>query len=192
MESALLHWDKAFFVFINRDLGNAVFDFVCPIFRAKETWIPLYLIVAFFTYKKHGKQALIWLGVALVTILLTDQTAHLFKVVFERPRPCNEATLLSSLLLRVDHCSSSFSFFSAHAANHFGQAFIYHSIFKNKIASGGFFAWATAIAFAQVYVGVHYPSDVIVGAIAGIGIGLLCTEIGKGVSSNYNIGLSIK
>jgi membrane-associated phospholipid phosphatase len=101
------------------------------------------------------------LVVALLTILLTDQTAHLFKVLFERPRPCNEASLLSSLILRVDHCNASFSFFSAHAANHFGQAYIYHSIFKNKKASVGFFAWATAIAFAQVYVGVHYPLDVI-------------------------------
>ena len=173
MESALLAWDKAFFVFINRDLGNAIFDFICPIFRAKETWIPLYLIVAFFTYKKYGKQALVWFGIALVTILLTDQCAHLFKVLFERPRPCNEASLLSSLILRVDHCNNSFSFFSAHAANHFGQAYIYHNIFKNNKASVGFFAWATAIAFAQVYVGVHYPSDVIIGGMMGIIIGVV-------------------
>lgn len=173
MESALLAWDKAFFVFINRDLGNAVFDFICPIIRAKETWIPLYIIVAFFTCKKHRKHALVWLGVALITILFTDQTAHLFKVLFERPRPCNEASLLSSLILRVDHCNNSFSFFSAHAANHFGQAYIYHSIFKNRIASIGFFAWAVAIAFAQVYVGVHYPSDVIIGGMMGIIIGVI-------------------
>ena len=188
MESALLAWDKAFFVFINRDLGNAIFDFICPIFRAKETWIPLYLIVAFFTYKKYGKQALVWFGIALVTILLTDQCAHLFKVLFERPRPCNEASLLSSLILRVDHCNNSFSFFSAHAANHFGQAYIYHNIFKNNKSSVGFFAWATAIAFAQVYVGVHYPLDVIGGAISGLCIGALCVKLSKKVF--YNITIS--
>lgn len=188
MESALLAWDKAFFVFINQDLSNAIFDFICPIFRAKETWIPLYIIVAFFTYKKHRKHALVWLGVALLTILLTDQTAHLFKVLFERPRPCNEASLLSSLILRVDHCNNSFSFFSAHAANHFGQAYIYHSIFKNRIASFGFFAWAAAIAFAQVYVGVHYPLDVIFGAISGLGIGAICVKLSKKVF--YNITIS--
>jgi undecaprenyl-diphosphatase len=164
MESALLHWDKTFFVFINRDLGNAVFDFVCPILRTKETWIPLYIIVAFFTYKKHGKQALIWLGVALVTILLTDQTAHLFKVVFERPRPCNEATLLSSLILRVDHCSNSFSFFSAHAANHFGQAFIYHSIFQKQnslryfLCLGNGYSFCTSVCWGALSLGCNWWS----------------------------------
>lgn len=188
MDSTVFVWDKAFFVFVNQDLSNSIFDLLCPIIRKKETWIPLYILVAFFTYKKHGKQALIWFGVALLTILLTDQTAHLFKVLFERPRPCNEASLLSSLILRVDHCNNSFSFFSAHAANHFGQAYIYHSIFKNRIASFGFFAWAAAIAFAQVYVGVHYPLDVIFGAISGLCIGAICVKLSKKVF--YNIIIS--
>jgi undecaprenyl-diphosphatase len=179
MESAILAWDKAFFIFINRDLSNSVLDLLCPIIRTKETWIPLYILVAFFTYKKYGKQALLWLGVALITILLTDQSAHLFKIMFQRPRPCNEASLLSSLILRVDHCNNSFSFFSAHAANHFGQAYIYHSIFKHKIASVGCFAWAFVISFSQVYVGVHYPSDVIVGALFGLCIGFVMILITK-------------
>lgn len=193
MESTILVWDKVLFVFVNRDLSNAVFDVLCPIIRTKETWIPLYILVAFFTYKKYGKPSIVWLGIALLTILLTDQTAHLFKIVFERVRPCNEASLLSSLILRVDHCNNSFSFISAHAANHFGQAIIYHSIFKNKIASFGFFTWASAIAFSQVYVGVHYPTDVIVGAIIGISIGALLSIYGtKLVVKYYNIGLSIK
>ncbi len=183
MEPTLIVWDKACFVFVNRDLSNIVFDMLCPIIRTKETWIPLYIVVAFFTYKKYRKQALIWLGIALLTILLTDQVAHLFKVVFERPRPCNEASLLSSLILRVEHCNNSYSFFSAHAANHFGQAFIYHRIFKNRIASVSFFVWATAIAFAQVYVGVHYPSDVIVGGIVGTCISLLVSKYGLKIAA---------
>jgi undecaprenyl-diphosphatase len=182
MESHFLFWDKSLFIFINRDLGNAVFDTVCPILRTKETWIPLYLLIAFFAYKKHGKQALLWLVVALLTVLFTDQTAHLFKIIFERQRPCNEASILPSLILRVAHCNNSFSFFSAHAANHFGQSFIFHSLFKNRIISIAFFCWALAISFAQVYVGVHYPSDVIVGALVGIGIGFLFSTLEKRVA----------
>jgi undecaprenyl-diphosphatase len=76
------------------------------------------------------------------------------------------------ILLKLSHCSSSFSFISAHAANHFAQATLYSLIFKKWYAWVLFYLWASIIGFAQIYVGIHYPTDILVGSIWGIILGV--------------------
>jgi len=175
----LRHIDKALFHIINHDLANPVLDVLCPWFREKLMWIPLYLLIAFLLFRKYGNRIL-WLGLlTVVTILISDQTSNIFKHLVHRLRPCNNPELADTIHHVVD-CGVGFSFVSAHAANHFAIAtFISFLMGGNKKWQVFLYLWASVIAFSQVYVGVHYPIDVLAGAIVGIVAGFITGNIAK-------------
>ncbi len=179
MIESLRHIDRLLFHFINHDLANAVLDVLCPWLREKLTWIPLYLLIAYLLFKKYGHKIL-WLSLlTVVTILLSDQTSGLFKHLVHRLRPCNNPELADSIR-HVVECGVGFSFVSAHAANHFALATFFSFLFmENKKWMAFLYLWASCIAFSQVYVGVHYPGDVLAGAIVGIMVGLITGNIAK-------------
>jgi undecaprenyl-diphosphatase len=105
----------------------------------------------------------------LVTVALTDMIGtNLFKHQFMRLRPCGDISFVSHVRLLVNHCGG-YSFVSNHAANHFGMAAFFYFTMRPVIGRWAMiaFAWAALIAFAQVYVGLHYPADVLAGALLG-------------------------
>lgn len=162
----LLQWDRALFLIINRQLANPVFDLILPYFRDSLFWAPLYLFILVFVWTNYGMKGLWWMMAFLITIALTDLTGtYVFKETVQRIRPCNERSLAGELRLVVRSCPGGFSFLSNHAANHFGLATFmvcsFKGIFKPWIYLA--YVWALAICFAQVYVGVHYPSDIQIG-----------------------------
>lgn len=165
--------DQQAFTYLNETIANPVLDFLCPILRNKLTWIPLYALLAWYFYQRYGiKNLLLLVAGTGLTVLITDQVASsLIKPYFHRLRPCNEAALHARLLL--DACGNGYSFISSHAANHFGMAFFFSFFFERKwIAAVVLLSWAFAVSFSQVYVGVHYPLDVTVGAFLGIITGI--------------------
>lgn len=175
----MLEWigniDEQVFFQINHCMSNFVFDEVMPVLRNKFTWIPLYALIIFLIIRKHHLHAVYVIGFALLTFLLADQiSAHVIKPWAERLRPCNDPAIASMVHLRID-CGSGFSFVSSHATNHFALAFFFISVFarpSNRFYVTLFFLiWAGLISFAQVYVGVHYPLDVLCGALLGSTIG---------------------
>ncbi|WP_448635535.1 phosphatase PAP2 family protein [Pedobacter panaciterrae] len=121
------------------------------------------------------------IGMLLVTFAIGDMVAsRLIKPAVARIRPCNEITLANDIIHRVP-CGSGYSFPSAHATNHFAIAvfliFVFYDRWKPVLPIGLF--WAFIISFSQIYVGVHYPIDTMVGAILGTLIGLLTSKIYK-------------
>jgi len=171
MLDTLLQFDSSAYQWINSGLSNPILDYFLIPMRHKLFWIPVYLfIVSFIIYNFPLKKHYIFLFIG-ATIFLSDTiSSKVIKKTVQRERPCHLQTLTP--VSRI-HCSHGYSFTSSHATNHFAIAtflFGLFSFFKFRII---FFLWASVISFAQVYVGVHYPLDVIVGAIIGFLIGLI-------------------
>lgn len=179
--------DKLLFININRNWTNAFFDSVFPVYRESITWVPLYLFLFLFMIFNFGAKAWPWILFLIVTVTLCDQISSAFvKDFFLRPRPCRDPFFSDSVRLLMNRCPSSGSFTSSHATNHFGVTVFMAITMKDyfKRANALLFFWAITICYGQVYVGVHYPLDV----IGGAGLGTL---IGWGVATFYKnkIGL---
>ncbi|TBR19979.1 MAG: phosphatase PAP2 family protein [Chitinophagaceae bacterium] len=168
-------WDQWFFIQVNNNLSNDFFDSVMPLIRNSYFWIPLYIFLILFATINFKTRGWWWVVFFICTVSITDLvSSRLLKEYFERLRPCMDPDFSSNVRLLLNRCSGGFSFTSSHAANHFGIAgffFITTQFLIKKWAMLGFF-WATAICFAQVYVGVHYPLDVLGGAIVGLLVGI--------------------
>lgn len=174
--SVLERWDTWLFLQINTQWTSGWLDSIFPWYREANTWVPLYLFLIIFSLQNFGKRAIPWILAAVVTATLTDQiSAHLIKPLIERPRPCRDEFFGSQVRLILNNCSGGYSFPSSHATNHFGFAtFLFFTLLPvAKKWRWLFFAWAFTVSYGQVYVGVHYPVDVVCGGILGILIGLL-------------------
>ena len=168
MLDSLLAIDKQVFIWINNSLANPVLDALCPLIRKQEVWYLMYAIVIYYFIKQYKQESWkILLAIALM-ILFSDQfSANLVKKTFMRIRPCSEPTLIGITRHLIASCNG-YSFISAHATNHFALATFIPFFFKgNRWLLPVLLFWAFSIAFSQVYVGVHYPLDVTVGALVG-------------------------
>jgi undecaprenyl-diphosphatase len=166
----LLHLDRELFILINSKWTNPLFDVVMPFLRTPTYWVPLYLFIIVFVLLNYRLKGLWWIVFFLVTVALTDMVGtNVFKYNFLRTRPCNNPDLIGQLRLLV-LCPSGYGFTSNHAANHFGMATFLFLTFRHLFKSWMLlaFLWAGAIGYAQIYVGVHYPTDIAGGAILGI------------------------
>ena len=173
-------WDTYLFIKINNFWTNDFLDAVFPWWREANTWTPLYLFLIAFALLNFGRKGGWWILFAVLTLVMTDQiSSHLIKNLFMRPRPCADDMLMGHVRLLLKNCSGGYSFTSSHAANHFGFAVFVYVSFSNVIGKWKYaiLGWAASIAYAQVYVGVHYPLDIIGGAILGCFIGLLSAKV---------------
>jgi undecaprenyl-diphosphatase len=172
----LEEWDRWLFIKINNQWTNPVFDTVLPYFRDSVFWAPLYLFILVFITLNYGIKGLWWAIAFVCTVALTDIIgARVFKVMVHRLRPCQDPEFIPYVRLLLKYCSGSFSFVSNHAANHFGIATFAYLTFKGTFKKWMYLAyiWAFFIAYAQVYVGVHYPFDTLGGGVLGVLAGLL-------------------
>lgn len=173
MLSQIIQLDHQLFYAINTGLSNAFFDVLMPILRNRYTWIPLYIFLIVFFLRSYKLNGFYLVLTFLATFAFADFTsASLIKKSVKRLRPCNELTFVQEVKIRVD-CGSGYSFPSTHATDHFAIALFLICIFyrKYKFVVPVLLTWAFLIAFAQVYVGVHFPMDVLFGAIYGAIIG---------------------
>jgi membrane-associated phospholipid phosphatase len=171
--------DQWLFIKLNSGLSNPVFDSVMPFMRNGPNWAPLYLFLGVFVLMNFKYKGAWWILLFAATVALTDMGGTLlFKDNFHRLRPCADPDFFFNVRLLVQ-CNKSSSFISNHAANHFGMAtffFItFRPVFKKWIWIS--FVWAGLIAYAQIYVGLHYPLDVLAGALLGLAVGLVTGKL---------------
>lgn len=166
----LINLDTQLFIFLN-NLGT---DFWDPFWlRMSEIgiWIPLYLVLLGLVYYLfHWKTALLITGFIALNVIATDQgSVRLFKNQFERLRPCHVEELQDQIRLVKGSCGGQYGFVSSHASNTFGLAFFLGLLFRKKWPwlYYALLIWASLVAYSRVYLGVHYPGDILFGAIYG-------------------------
>lgn len=166
--------DVKLLYFINHTLSNSFFDKLFPFITEVKNWYIAYFILFLILIIKGGRIGRMAAVAMILLIVATDQFSSSFlKNIVGRIRPCNVFQDLNVLVT----CTESFSFPSSHAVNNFGMAMFFTKIFPKYKWS--FFIVATLMAFSRPYVGIHYPSDVIGGALIGIFFGYIFAIISK-------------
>lgn len=165
--------DKEIFIAIHLGGQNAVCDFLAPLFRNKYFWSPLYFFV--LSYIWFNARRWFWrilISVAVLVTVTDSVSSRIVKPLVDRERPCRDA-YVGMLVRPLVSCGPGKSFTSSHATNHFGVAvfFMLTLGFIQSKRRWMWLVWAGLISLSQVYVGVHYPGDILGGAILGSGIG---------------------
>ncbi|MBK7762744.1 MAG: phosphatase PAP2 family protein [Bacteroidetes bacterium] len=175
MFEPLQHIDEALLRKIHLTWANSFLDEVLPFFRNPYFWAPVYLFLLVYMLMNHGKKGLWWCTFFVITFVFCDYiSASIIKPLIHRIRPCN-FNELSFTIRPLVICGSGYSFPSSHATNHFGMAmFMITTLFTtSKYILPLALFWASLICYSQLYVCVHYPSDIIAGATLGSVIGYL-------------------
>lgn len=175
MMDQLLQYDKELFLFLN-NLGSPAWDTFWLVVTQKLTFVPLYAILLYMVYRRLGlKVMLLIVVVVALMITFTDQITNLFKyVLVKRPRPCREEDMQGIMRFIAERCGR-YGFFSGHSSNSMAAAVFAGLLLKPFYKKLIFILlfWSAMVAYSRIYVGVHYPLDIICGmafgAIAGFG-----------------------
>ncbi len=172
MAEIIQNIDTWLFRLCNRGIANPLFDVIMPFITNSDNWILLFILVFVYLFMKGGRKGIICGVTLIIAIIISDQlSSSVLKEMFGRVRPCSS---LHDVRLLVG-CGAGKSFPSSHAVNVF-NSFVILSYYYREY-KWHFFTVAAAIAFSRVYVGVHYPFDIIGGAIIGAAIGGIMVSI---------------
>ena len=173
LEKELL-FERDLFFFLNGS-DSALLDNFFYIYTNKWTWLIFYLCFLWvFVYKKNWKEIVCVLLAMTFLILLTDQiSSGFFKPFFHRFRPTSHPDFMDQVKTVFNYRSGDYGFISGHATNAFGFATLCALIFRNKLFSFTIFLFALLNAYSRIYIGVHFISDVVVGAFVGMTIGFI-------------------
>ena len=167
--------DTQFFLWLN-GLHTGWLDTVMVAITGMWLWIPLYALLLYMVFKQYGKRGWWILLAVAVVILCTDQlSAHVCKPLFHRLRPCFNPELEGLVHLPKGLPGGKYGFVSSHAANTFGVAALLTPLLRKRWHWIGWvlYPWAILSSYSRIYVGVHYPGDILAGAALGILIGLI-------------------
>lgn len=162
--------DQQLFLFLN-SLNSPFWDQVMHAISGKVIWVPLYLAILIVLGIKYKRKFLVILLFIILAATLADQTSVLFKNLVQRLRPCHEPSLEGLIHLVNGECGGKFGFASSHAANSFNVALISLLFIKKRWYTISIILWALVVGYSRIYLGVHYPGDMICGLLLGALIG---------------------
>ena len=184
MIEQLLELDTSIFLYLN-NLGTPSWDGFWNLITNKRTFIPLYLVLLYLMSKSMPKKGILILVLTLAgMILFTDQITNFFKFTFERLRPCAQEGVLE--YIRQNDCWG-YGFFSGHSSNSMATAIftglMLRPVYKNLIYF--MIIWSLTVAYSRIYLGLHYPLDIICGLTFGAFAGTLFFNIFKRLSARF-------
>jgi undecaprenyl-diphosphatase len=167
---------------------NPFWDQVMFVISGNLTWVPLYLLVVFLLFRRFGWKALTMVAALVLVFALTDRlSVVLFKDVFHRLRPCHNPDIANMIHLVNGKCGGQYGFISSHAANTFGFAVFTSLLTKRKSITLALLLWACIVSYSRIYLGVHYPGDVICGALFGVLVAFGVFYLYKWLSAIFNL-----
>lgn len=172
--------DREAFLAIN-GAHSHFFDVLMEAASSMVLWFPFYAFLLWLILRRHGDRAFLWsLLIIAVMILFSDKgSVVLFKETVQRLRPCHAPSLSGLVHLVYKDCGGQFGFVSSHASNHFAIAVFMIGVLRAapRWSIVALLSWAAVIAYSRVYLGVHYPGDVLVGGLYGAAVGSLAALI---------------
>lgn len=177
--SLLSEADRMILLAVN-SLHTPMLDSLMWEISRKWTWVPLYILLSAFVFRKYNiAGGIVCLLIIAAMITATDQTcAGIIRPVVCRLRPSSPDNPLSSLLHLVnDYRGGRFGFPSCHAANTFALALFLSLLFKNRLFTIAIISWSLLVSYSRIYLGVHYPSDILGGLLIGALFAILSHSI---------------
>jgi len=163
----LVHWDKNLFLTLN-GLHTNWMDHFMWLMSETIVWLPFFLFFIYMLIRNKKSQSLLWFLAFALLITFTDQIASgVFKPLVERSRPTHDPELANLVHVVNNYRGGNYGFFSSHAANVFAFAGLSLLLIRNWVYSVCILIWATLIAYSRIYLGVHFPLDILVGALFG-------------------------
>lgn len=161
--------DQSIFFFFN-GMHNPFWDIVMTLFTKTGTWTIFYLTLLIFIIRKYRSKAFVIIILLAVAILISDQFSVLIKESVKRFRPTHDPTI-QDLVYSVNYKGGLFGFFSSHASNTFAVAVFTARLFKNNWYQVLIYSWAVLVSYTRIYLGVHFPFDILTGMLVGILLG---------------------
>lgn len=162
--------DQQLFVFLN-SFNSPVWDQIMYAISGRLIWVPLYLSILIFLGIKYKRKFFVILIFIILAAVISDQFSVIIKNMVQRLRPCHEPLLQGMVHIVNDECGGLYSFVSSHATNSYDVAFLSLSFIKKRWYTICIILWAAVVSYSRVYLGVHYPGDILCGAILGSFIG---------------------
>ncbi len=168
--------DQQLFLFLN-SFHSPFWDPVMHALSGRLIWVPLYLVIIICIGIKYERKFLIIVLFIILAATMTDQVSVIIKNIVQRLRPCHEPSLEGLVHIVNGECGGVYGFVSSHAANSFDVSFLSLLFIRKKWFTVSIILWATIIGYTRIYLGVHYPLDVICGAIQGSLVGWGCYSL---------------
>ncbi|WP_299757099.1 phosphatase PAP2 family protein [uncultured Pontibacter sp.] len=187
MIEALEQLDKDVFVYLN-NMHSPFWDAVMVFVSEKLVWIPFYVGLIGYLIWRYRRQSIPMLLLVVIAIGLADFIASgLMKPYFMRLRPCHDPTL-SELINIVEGCGGKYGFISSHAANTFALAVFFNLILSDRylIFKVVLVAWAVVVTYSRIYLGVHFPADVMLGALLGAVLAFIASLVYRHSIKRYS------